>query len=89
MSENPKSSEEQTEKKVPSTKKRFSVKEAEALGYYDFMSYLGVSYYHIGSLTSSKKLAELCQIDSTKKYGWSVVEPVFLPATSPEKSAVR
>ena len=67
MSENPKSSEEQTEKKVPSTKKRFSVKEAEALGYYDFMSYLGVSYYHIGGLTSSKKLAELCQIDSTKK----------------------
>jgi ubiquinone/menaquinone biosynthesis C-methylase UbiE len=67
MSENPKSLEEQTEKKVPSTKKRFSVKEAEALGYYDFMSYLRVPYYHIGGLTSSKKLAELCQIDSTKK----------------------
>lgn len=67
MSENPKSSEEQKGKKVLSAKKRFSVKEAEALDYYDFMSYLGVPYYHIGGLTSTKKLAELCQIDSTKK----------------------
>ena len=67
MSENSGSSDEKREKKVPSAKKRFSVKEAEALGYYDFMSYLGVPYYHIGGLTSTKKLAELCRIDSTKK----------------------
>lgn len=67
MSENPKSSEEQTGRKVLSAKKKFSVKEAESLGYYDFMSYLGVPYYHIGGLTSTRKLAELCQIDSTKK----------------------
>jgi ubiquinone/menaquinone biosynthesis C-methylase UbiE len=67
MSENPKNSGKQKGKKVLSAKKRFSVKEAETLGYYDFMSYLGVPYYHIGGLTSTKKLAELCQIDSTKK----------------------
>ncbi len=46
---------------------KLSVKEAEALGYYDFMSYLGVPYYHAGGLTSTKKLAELCRIDFTKK----------------------
>jgi ubiquinone/menaquinone biosynthesis C-methylase UbiE len=46
---------------------KLSVKEAEALDYYDFMSYLGVPYYQIGGLASTKKLAELCQIDSTKK----------------------
>ena len=57
----------QTEKEVPPAKKWLSVKEAEALGYYDFMSYLGVPYYHIGGLTSTRKLAELCRIDSTKK----------------------
>ncbi|MCQ1536996.1 class I SAM-dependent methyltransferase [Methanosarcina sp. KYL-1] len=44
-----------------------SVKEAEALGYYDFMSYLGVPYYHIGGLSSTRKLAEFCRIDSSKK----------------------
>lgn len=67
MSENPKSLEEQTGRKVISAKKRFSVNEAEALSYYDFMTYLGVPYYHIGGLTSSRKLVELCQIDMTKK----------------------
>ena len=67
ISENSKISEKQTEKKIPSKEKKLSIKEAEALGYYDFMSYLGVPYYHIGGLISTKKLAELCQIDSTKK----------------------
>jgi len=57
----------QTEKEVSAAKKWLSVKEAEALGYYDFMSYLGVPYYHTGGLTSTKKLAELCRIDRTKK----------------------
>jgi ubiquinone/menaquinone biosynthesis C-methylase UbiE len=46
---------------------KLSVKEAEDLSYYDFMSYLGVPYYHAGGLTSTKKLAELCRIDFTKK----------------------
>jgi ubiquinone/menaquinone biosynthesis C-methylase UbiE len=67
MPENPKTSEQQIGREVLSTKKEFSVKEAETLGYYDFMSSLGVPYYHIGGLTSTRKLAELCQIDSTKK----------------------
>lgn len=31
------------------------------------MSYLGVPYYHTGGLVSTRKLAELCRIDSTKK----------------------
>jgi ubiquinone/menaquinone biosynthesis C-methylase UbiE len=55
------------EKDVPFSKKRFSVKEAEALSYYDFMSYLDVPYFHIGGLSSTRRLAELCRIDSTKK----------------------
>lgn len=57
----------QAEKKTPATKKWLSVKEAEALGYYDFMSYLEVPYYHTGGLVSTRNLAELCRINSTKK----------------------
>lgn len=57
----------QTERDITPRKPKLSVKEAEALGYYDFMSYLGIPYYHAGGLTSTKKLAELCRIDSTKK----------------------
>lgn len=64
---NPGNSEKENERKNMFTKKGLSVKEAEALGYYDFMSFLGVPYYHIGGLTSTEKLAELCQISSTKK----------------------
>ena len=66
-SKSPEILEKEAKKQIFSTKKRFSVKEAEALGYYDFMSFLGVPYYHIGGLTSTEKLAELCQIASTKK----------------------
>ncbi len=57
----------QAERDITPREPKLSVKEAEALGYYDFMSYLGVPYYHVGGLTSTKKLAELCRIDSTKK----------------------
>ena len=57
----------QAQRDITPKKPKLSVKEAEALGYYDFMSYLGVPYYHVGGLTSTKKLAELCRIDSTKK----------------------
>ncbi len=57
----------QAEKDIPRRELKLSVKQAEALSYYDFMSYLGVPYYHVGGLTSTKKLAELCRIDSTKK----------------------
>ena len=57
----------QAERDIPHRELKLSVKQAEALSYYDFMSYLGVPYYHVGGLTSTKKLAELCRIDSTKK----------------------
>ncbi len=57
----------QAERDIPHRELKLSVKQAEALGYYDFMSYLGVPYYHVGGLTSTKKLAELCRIDSAKK----------------------
>lgn len=67
MSESSGNRNSQTEKKISASKKWLSVKEAEALSYYDFMSYLGVPYYHTGGLVSTRKLAELCQIDSTKK----------------------
>lgn len=57
----------QAERNIPHRESKLSVKQAEALDYYDFMSYLGVPYYHVGGLTSTKKLAELCMIDSTKR----------------------
>lgn len=37
-------------------------REIEYLDYYDFMSYLGVPYFHFGGLKSTKELAELCCI---------------------------
>lgn len=67
MSESSGNRNSQREKETSATKKLLSIKEAEALGYYDFMSYLGVPYYHTGGLVSTRKLAELCRIDSTKK----------------------
>ncbi len=67
MSESSENLNLQREKEVSAAKKWLSVKEAEALGYYDFMSYLGVPYYHTGGLVSTRKLAELCRVDSTKK----------------------
>ena len=57
----------QAERDIPHRELKLSVKQAEALSYYNFMSYLGVPYYHVGGLTSTKKLAELCRIDPTKK----------------------
>ncbi|MCM1987914.1 class I SAM-dependent methyltransferase [Methanococcoides seepicolus] len=47
--------------------KNLSMKDIEDLGYYDFMSYLGVPYFHVGGLTSTKRLAELCQINKASK----------------------
>ena len=67
MSDNSGSLEEQIEKNILFSKTRLSVKEAEALSYYDFMSYLDVPYFHIGGLSSTRRLAELCRLDSTKK----------------------
>jgi ubiquinone/menaquinone biosynthesis C-methylase UbiE len=67
MSESPRNRNSQREEEVFTAKKWLSVKEAEALGYYDFMSYLEVPYYHTGGLVSTRKLAELCRVDSTKK----------------------
>ncbi|WP_440951818.1 class I SAM-dependent methyltransferase [Methanococcoides sp. FTZ1] len=42
-------------------------KEIEDLAYYDFMSYLGVPYFHVGGLISTKELAELCRINEESK----------------------
>ncbi|AKB23741.1 Putative methyltransferase YodH [Methanosarcina sp. MTP4] len=44
-----------------------SIQETETLGYYDFMSYLEVPYFHVGGLVSTEKLAELCRLDRDKK----------------------
>lgn len=44
-----------------------SMKEIDDLGYYDFMSKLGVPYFHVGGLTSTKRLAELCQVNKDSK----------------------
>lgn len=45
----------QAKRDIPHRELKLSVKQAEALGYYDFMSYLEVPYYHVGGLTSTKK----------------------------------
>lgn len=40
-----------------------SIKEAEELSYYDFMSYLGASFFQIGGPKSTLRLARQCHID--------------------------
>lgn len=57
----------QAERDISHRELKLSVKQFESLGYYDFVSYLGVPYYHIGVLISTKKLAELCRTESAKK----------------------
>jgi ubiquinone/menaquinone biosynthesis C-methylase UbiE len=57
----------QAERRAATIETELSIKEAEALSYYDFMSYLGVPYFHIGGIKSTEKLAELCKIDQTRK----------------------
>lgn len=47
--------------------KSLSLSEIEKMSYYDFMGYLGVPFFQIGGLTSTRKLAELCGIDEKKK----------------------
>ena len=44
-----------------------SLKEVEQLGYYDFMSYVGVPFYYTGGLKSSLELVRLCHIEENKK----------------------
>jgi ubiquinone/menaquinone biosynthesis C-methylase UbiE len=43
-------------------KKTLSIKEVEELSYYDFMSYLGASFFQIGGPSSTLRLAEQCHI---------------------------
>ncbi len=49
------------------SKKNLSTKEVEDLSYYDFMSYLGASFYQIGGPKSTLKLARQCHIDKDSK----------------------
>lgn len=48
-------------------KKNLSQEDVENLPYYDFMSYMGASFFQLGGPGSMEQLAELCHIDSTKK----------------------
>ncbi len=41
--------------------------ETEKLGYYDFMAYLGVPYFHVGGMRSTDELLAMCQIDNSKR----------------------
>ena len=52
--------------KILMTENDLSMEEIENLSYYDFMSYLGVPFFHLGGLASSERLAELCNIDANK-----------------------
>lgn len=48
-------------------KRKMTISEIEEMDYYDFMSYLGVQYFHIGGPRSTEELAKLCHIDRTSK----------------------
>ncbi len=45
----------------------FSLKKVENLGYYDFLSYVGVPFFHTGGLKASLELAGLCHVNKDKK----------------------
>lgn len=47
--------------------KNLSLEEVENLSYYDFMSYLGASFFQLGGPKSMERLAESCQIDRDEK----------------------
>jgi len=49
------------------TKDKLSLEEVENLSYYDFMSHLGVPFFHIGGLKSTEMLAEACKVGQDKK----------------------
>ncbi|MFQ5887272.1 MAG: class I SAM-dependent methyltransferase [Candidatus Hydrothermarchaeales archaeon] len=49
------------------TENKLSMEEIENLSYYDFMSYLGASFFQIGGPKSTERLAEQCQINKDKK----------------------
>ena len=42
------------------------MKEVEKLGYYDFMTYVGVPFFHYGGVRSSLALAGLCRVRENK-----------------------
>jgi ubiquinone/menaquinone biosynthesis C-methylase UbiE len=46
---------------------RLPLKEVEKLGYYDFMSYVGVPFFHMGGEKSSLRLAKLSHIEKGQK----------------------
>lgn len=48
-------------------KKKMGVTEIEKMDYYNFMSYLGVPYFHVGGPRSTEELAKMCCIDRTSK----------------------
>lgn len=47
--------------------KKLSLKEVEGLSYYDFMSYMGASFFQLGGPRSMDGLAELCGVGPNKK----------------------
>lgn len=46
---------------------RLTRAEVKELGYYDFLAYIGIPFYHVGGLKSTEKLAEMGKIDAAKK----------------------
>jgi ubiquinone/menaquinone biosynthesis C-methylase UbiE len=49
------------------TESSLTLEEVEKLGYYDFMSYLGVPFFHLGGPKSTLELAGMCHIEKGKK----------------------
>ena len=44
-------------------KRKLTISEIEKMKYYDFMTYMGVPYFHIAGPRSTEELAELCNIN--------------------------
>jgi Methylase involved in ubiquinone/menaquinone biosynthesis len=44
-------------------KRKQTISEIEKMKYYDFMTYMGVPYFHIGGPRSTEELAKLCHIN--------------------------
>ncbi|WMW22322.1 methyltransferase domain-containing protein [Methanolobus mangrovi] len=44
-------------------KRKLTISEIEKMKYYDFMTYIGVPYFHIGGPRSTEELADLCSIN--------------------------
>ncbi|MFX0108585.1 MAG: class I SAM-dependent methyltransferase, partial [Candidatus Hodarchaeota archaeon] len=49
------------------TEQKLTREEIENLGYYDFMAYLGIAYFHWGGMAATDQLFQMCDVNSDSK----------------------